>query len=75
MLALVNAPIAKTLRPNMGESVDFDTTRNLFIEGDNLYALKLLQENYLGAIKLIYIDPPYNTVNYFIYNDDFAESA
>ncbi|MGO7338077.1 site-specific DNA-methyltransferase [Rhizobium leguminosarum] len=74
-LALVNAPIAKTLRPNRGESVDFDTTRNLFIEGDNLDALKLLQENYLGAIKLIYIDPPYNTGNDFIYNDDFAESA
>ena len=70
-----NAPIAKTLRPVREESVDFDTTKNLFIEGDNLDALKLLQESYLGKIKLIYIDPPYNTGNDFIYEDDFAESA
>lgn len=70
-----NAPIAKTLRPIRGESVDFDTTRNLFIEADNLDALKLLQESYLGKIKLIYIDPPYNTGNDFIYDDDFAETA
>ena len=70
-----NAPIAKTLRPVREESVDFDTTKNLFIEGDNLDALKLLQESYLGKVKLIYIDPPYNTGNDFIYNDDFAESA
>ncbi len=56
-----NAPIAKTLRPIRDESVDFDTTKNLFIEGDNLDALKLLQESYLGKVKLIYIDPPYNT--------------
>ncbi len=70
-----NAPIAKTLRPVREESVDFDTTKNLFIEGDNLDALKLLQESYLGKIKLIYIDPPYNTGNDFIYNDDFAETA
>lgn len=70
-----NAPIAKTLRPAREESVDFDTTKNLFIEGDNLDALKLLQESYLGQVKLIYIDPPYNTGNDFIYDDDFAEST
>lgn len=70
-----NAPIAKTLRPCREESVNFDTTENLFIEGDNLDALKLLQENYLGKVKMIYIDPPYNTGNDFIYNDDFAENA
>lgn len=70
-----NAPIAKTLRPVREESVDFDTTRNLFIEGDNLEALKLLQESYLGKVKLIYIDPPYNTGNDFVYDDDFAESS
>jgi adenine-specific DNA-methyltransferase len=68
-----NAPIAKTLRPCREESVDFDTTKNLFIEGDNLDALKLLQETYLGKVKLIYIDPPYNTGNDFIYEDDFTE--
>lgn len=70
-----NAPIAKTLRPCREESVNFDTTENLFIEGDNLDALKLLQENYLGKVKMIYIDPPYNTGNDFIYNDDFAENT
>ena len=70
-----NAPIAKTLRPCREESVNFDTTENLFIEGDNLDALKLLQENYLGKVKMIYIDPPYNTGKDFIYNDDFAESS
>lgn len=70
-----NAPIAKTLRPVREQSVDFDTTKNLFIEGDNLEALKLLQESYLGKIKLIYIDPPYNTGNDFVYEDDFAESS
>jgi adenine-specific DNA-methyltransferase len=70
-----NAPIAKTLRPCRDESVDFDTTKNLFIEGDNLDALKLLQETYLGKVKLIYIDPPYNTGNDFIYQDDFAEDS
>ncbi len=74
-LLAANAPIAKTLRPARDESVDFDTTQNLFIEGDNLEALKLLQESYLGKIKMIYIDPPYNTGNDFIYDDDFAESA
>ncbi|WP_418276407.1 site-specific DNA-methyltransferase [Isoptericola jiangsuensis] len=70
-----NAPIAKTLRPVREESVDFHTTKNLFIEGDNLEALKLLQESYLGKVKLIYIDPPYNTGNDFVYEDDFAESS
>jgi hypothetical protein len=70
-----NAPIAKTLRPCREESVNFDTTENLFIEGDNLDALKLLQENYLGKVKMVYIDPPYNTGKDFIYNDDFAENA
>ncbi|MBK6856125.1 MAG: site-specific DNA-methyltransferase [Microthrixaceae bacterium] len=70
-----NAPIAKTLRPVREESVDFDTTKNLFIEGDNLDALKLLQESYLGKVNLIYIDPPYNTGNDFIYEDDFSETS
>ena len=70
-----NAPISKTLRPCREESVDFDNTENLYIEGDNLEVLKLLQETYLGKIKMIYIDPPYNTGNDFVYNDDFAEST
>ena len=70
-----NAPISDTLRPCREESVDFDNTQNLYIEGDNLAVLKLLQETYLGKIKMIYIDPPYNTGNDFVYNDDFAESA
>jgi len=70
-----NAPIAKTLRPVREESVDFDTTQNLFIEGDNLDALKLLRESYLGKVKVIYIDPPYNTGKDFVYTDDFAESS
>ena len=70
-----NAPIAKTLRPAREESVNFDDTENLFIEGDNLDALKLLQETYLGKVKMIYIDPPYNTGNDFVYEDDFAEST
>jgi len=74
-LLIANAPIAKTLRPARDESVDFDTTQNLFIEGDNLDALKLLQESYLGKVKMIYIDPPYNTGNDFIYEDDFAEDS
>lgn len=68
-----NAPIAKTLRPCRETSRDFEQTRNLFIEGDNLDALKLLQETYLNKIKMIYIDPPYNTGNDFIYDDDFSE--
>ena len=74
-LLAANAPIAKTLRPCREESVDFDTTRNLFIEGDNLDALKLLQETWLGKVKMIYIDPPYNTGNDFIYSDDFSEDT
>ncbi|MBA3006471.1 MAG: site-specific DNA-methyltransferase [Proteobacteria bacterium] len=74
-LLTANAPIAKTLRPCREESVDYDTTQNLFIEGDNLDALKLLQETYLGKVKMIYIDPPYNTGNDFIYEDDFAENS
>ncbi len=74
-LLTANAPIAKTLRPCREESVDFDTTKNLFIEGDNLEALKLLQETYLGKIKMIYIDPPYNTKSDFVYNDDFVKDA
>ncbi|HEX2958607.1 MAG TPA: hypothetical protein VHO70_17355 [Chitinispirillaceae bacterium] len=74
-LLTANAPIAKTLRPCREESVNFDTTANLFIEGDNLDALKLLQETYLSKIKMIYIDPPYNTGNDFIYDDDFAEDT
>lgn len=73
-LALANAPIRKTLRPCKEESVDFDTTQNLYIEGDNLDALKLLQETYLGKVKMIYIDPPYNTGNDFIYDDNFSMS-
>lgn len=70
-----NSPIAKTLRPCRAESVDFDNTENLYIEGDNLDVLKLLQETYLGKVKMIYIDPPYNTGNDFVYNDDFAENT
>ena len=72
-LLTANAPIAKTLRPCREESVNFDTTQNLFIEGDNLEALKLLQETYLGKVKMIYIDPPYNTGNDFVYCDKFAD--
>ena len=71
-ILLANSPVNKTLRPCKEESVDFDNTQNLYIEGDNLDALKLLQETYLGKIKMIYIDPPYNTGNDFVYNDDFA---
>ena len=69
-----NAPINKTLRPCREESVDFDNTENLYIEGDNLEVLKLLRENYLGEVKMIYIDPPYNTGNDFVYEDDFKQS-
>ena len=72
---LANTSISATLRPCKEESVDFDNTQNLYIEGDNLDVLKLLQETYLGKIKMIYIDPPYNTGNDFVYNDDFAQSA
>ncbi|USW95499.1 hypothetical protein NHF39_01635 [Pseudomonas proteolytica] len=70
-----NSPIAKTLRPAREESENFDATQNLFIEGDNLEALKLLQETYLGKVKLIYIDPPYNTGSDFVYSDDYAENT
>ncbi|MCL2178281.1 MAG: site-specific DNA-methyltransferase [Proteobacteria bacterium] len=72
---LANAPIAATLRPCREESVDFDNTENLYIEGDNLDVLKLLRETYLNRVKMIYIDPPYNTGNDFIYEDDFSENA
>ena len=74
-LLTANTPIAKTLRPCREESVNFDTTENLFIEGDNLDALKMLQETYLEKIKVVYIDPPYNTGRDFIYSDDFRENA
>ena len=74
-ILLANSPIAATLRPCREESVDFDNTENLYIEGDNLDVLKLLQETYLGKIKMIYIDPPYNTGSDFIYEDNFAESV
>ena len=74
-ILLANAPISETLRPCREESVNFDSTENLYIEGDNLDVLKLLQETYLGKIKMIYIDPPYNTGNDFVYEDDFAENA
>ncbi|CUN46396.1 site-specific DNA-methyltransferase [Coprococcus comes] len=70
-----NKPIRKTLRPCLEESVNWDTTENLYIEGDNLEVLKLLQESYLGKVKMIYIDPPYNTGNDFIYRDDFSQSV
>lgn len=73
-LLAANAPIAKTLRPCMEESVHFETTRNLFIEGDNLDALKLLQETYLNTVRMIYVDPPYNTGNDFVYTDNYNES-
>ena len=74
-IRLANAPTTDTLRPCREESVDFDNTQNLYIEGDNLQVLKLLRENYLGKVKMIYIDPPYNTGNDFVYNDDFSQSA
>lgn len=74
-ILLANAPTSKTLRPCREESVNFDNTENLYIEGDNLEVLKLLQETYLGKVKMIYIDPPYNTGNDFVYEDDFAQST
>ena len=74
-LFIANAPIAKTLRPSRGESVDFDTASNLFIEGDSLEALKLLQESYLGKVDVIYVDPPYNSGADWVYQDDFTETA
>ncbi len=70
-----NVRTTSTLRPYRAESVDFDNTENLYIEGDNLEVLKVLRETYLGKVKMIYIDPPYNTGNDFVYNDDFAENA
>ena len=70
-----NKPIRKTLRPCKEESVNWDSTENLYIEGNNLEVLKLLQESYLGKVKMIYIDPPYNTGNDFIYRDDFKQSV
>ncbi|HAY21395.1 MAG TPA: site-specific DNA-methyltransferase, partial [Desulfobacterales bacterium] len=72
---LANSPIAAALRPYREESVDFDTTENLYIEGDNLDVLKLLRETYLSRVKMIYIDPPYNTGKDFVYEDDFAEDT
>lgn len=74
-IRLANAPTNKTLRPCREESVDFDNTENLYIEGDNLEVLKLLRENYLGKVKMIYIDPPYNTGKDFVYADDYSQSA
>lgn len=74
-IRLANAPTTDTLRPCREESVDFDNTQNLYIEGDNLQVLKLLRENYLGKVKTIYIDPPYNTGNDFVYNDDFSQTT
>ena len=74
-IRLANAPTTDTLRPCRDESVDFDNTQNLYIEGDNLQVLKLLRENYLGKVKMIYIDPPYNTGNDFVYNDDFSQTT
>jgi adenine-specific DNA-methyltransferase len=75
VLVAANAPTTKTIRPCRSESVDFESTRNLFIEGDNLDVLKLLQETYLGKVKVIYIDPPYNTGSDFIYKDNFSISS
>lgn len=74
-IRLANSPIAATLRPVREDSVDFDNTQNLYIEGDNLDVLKLLRETYLGKVKMIYIDPPYNTGNDFVYEDDFSQAA
>ncbi|MFQ3187339.1 MAG: adenine-specific DNA-methyltransferase, partial [Marinomonas primoryensis] len=73
-LRQIQEPSRATLKPSREESVDFDTTENLFIEGDNLEVLKLLQKSYYGAVKMIYIDPPYNTGKEFIYPDNFTES-
>ena len=74
-MRLANTPSNMTLRPDRESSVDFDNTENLYIEGDNLEVLKLLRENYLGKVKMIYIDPPYNTGNDFVYEDDFSETS
>lgn len=72
-IVTANLPTSKTLRPVRENSVDFDNTENIYIEGDNLEVLKLLQESYLGKIKMIYIDPPYNTGNDFVYKDNFTK--
>ena len=74
-IVIANTPINKTLRPIKEKSVDFDNTKNIYIEGDNLEALKILQESYLNKVKCIYIDPPYNTGNDFIYNDKFSKNS
>ena len=74
-ILLANSPITATLRPCEADSVDFENTQNLYIEGDNLDVLKCLKETYLGKVKMIYIDPPYNTGNDFVYNDNFAENS
>mgnify|MGYP002515568442 FL=1 len=74
-IRIANTPTNMTLRPDMESSVDFDNTGNLYIEGDNLEVLKLLREDYLGKVKMIYIDPPYNTGNDFVYEDDFSQTA
>ena len=73
-LHLIQTPITATLKPSRDESINFDTTENLFIEGENLEVLKLLQKSYYGQVKMIYIDPPYNTGNDFIYPDNFTDS-
>ena len=73
-LLKANTPITKTLRPYREESLNFDTTENLYIEGDNFEVLKILQEGYLGKVKMIYIDPPYNTGTAMIYHNDFSKS-
>ena len=74
-IVTANLPTTKTLRPIREDSVDFDNTENLYIEGDNLEVLKLLQESYLGKIKMIYIDPPYNTGKDFVYKDNFRKDS
>src|SRR5690606_16695153 len=74
-IVTANIPTTKTLRPVREDSVDFDNTENIYIEGDNLEVLKLLQESYLGKIKMIYIDPPYNTGRDFVYKDDFSKDT
>lgn len=74
-ILLANAPTTNTLRPLPGKSVDFENTKNVYIEGDNLEALKILRETYMGKIKMIYIDPPYNTGNDFVYKDNFKQST
>jgi len=74
-IVAANLPTTKTLRPVRDDSVDWDNTENIYIEGDNLEVLKILQESYLGKIKMIYIDPPYNTGNDFVYKDNFKQNT